>query len=294
MEIGHRTRATTMRRSSVSRELPLPSTVDFDSLRRLDRWLYPVGHHYFRHEARGLDRVPAGATLVVGNHSGGKIPIDVSLFLSAWYRHFRWERPLFGLTHDLLLAPTWRLHRALNRAGIVRATRANADALLGRGEAVIVLPGGEFETFRPWHHRNRIVFDGHSGFAEVALRAGVPITPLVCIGGHELFVILARGQRLARRLLPAGWRVESFPISLGLPFGLYVGPIPSPLPLPSRIVTEVLRPVELLREEEDHPAWRPADADDPQVIARVYRVVTARMQAAMDRLAAERRWPVLG
>lgn len=272
----------------------LPSSVDVRALRRVERWVRLVGDVYFRHEARGLQRVPEGATLVVGNHSGGKIPIDTMLFVSTWYRHFGWERPLYGLTHDMLVGSSRRLRGLLHRAGIVRATRRNAQALLARGDAVIVLPGGEYETFRPWHHRNRIDFGGHAGFAEVALRAGVPITPLVCVGAHEMFLILARGQRLARRVLPPRWRVESFPISLGLPFGLYVGPVPAPLPLPSRIVTEVLRPIALLREEEDHPAWRPSDADDPQAVAAVYRVVTARMQAALDRLAAERRWPVLG
>lgn len=271
----------------------LPVGVDVDAIRRVDRVIRPLGRLWFRHETRGLERVPPGATLVVGNHSGGKLPIDAMLFVGDWYRHFKWRRPLYGLSHDMLTGSI-RLRAALWRAGIVRASRRNAEGLLGRGDAVIVLPGGEYETFRPWHHRNRIVFGDHRGFAQVALRTGVPITPFVCIGGHEMFMILARGERLARRLLPARWRVESFPITLGLPFGLYVGPIPAPLPLPSRIVAEVLHPVYLNREEADHPAWEARHAHDPVVVARAARVVTSRMQAALDRLAAERRWPVVG
>lgn len=280
--------------TSEQREQILPTVVDFDALRRMERVIRPIGRLWFRHEARGLERLPDGPTLVVGNHSGGKIPIDVMLFVGDWYQHFQWARPLFGLTHDILVSTSRRIYQALHRVGIVQASHRNAESLLSRGDAVLVLPGGEYETFRPWHQRNRIVFGGHKGFARVALRTGVPITPLVCVGGHEMFMILTRGEGLARRLLPASWRVESFPITLGLPFGLYFGPLPSPLPLPTRIVTEVLRPIHLNQAEPDHPAWGPQHADDPLVVARAARVVTSRMQAAMDRLAAERRWPVLG
>jgi 1-acyl-sn-glycerol-3-phosphate acyltransferase len=238
--------------------------------------------------------VPDGPTLVVGNHSGGKIPIDVFLFGASWHKWFDYSSPLFFLVHDMLIRPIPWIRNSIRRLGGVRAARENAIEILRRGQRVMVLPGGEYETFRPYRERNRIDFGERTGFIRVALQAGAPITPVVSIGGHEIFYILTRGEGLARRLLPTAFRAQSFPIAFGLPFGLYVGPIPSPLPLPARIVNEVLPPIHLDREEADHPAFRPDDGDDPVKVRHMYKVVTSRMQAALDRLAAERRFPVIG
>jgi hypothetical protein len=53
--------------------------------------------------------------------------------------------------------------------------------------------------------------------------------------------------------------------------------------LPSKITTEVLEPIHLHRRFGSRP-----DRDE------VYGHVTAVMQAAMDALSAERRFPILG
>ena len=272
----------------------LPDVIDADVVRSVARVLRAMGDYYFRHETRGFHNVPEGPTLVVGNHSGGKIPIDAFLFASSWYEHFQFERPLFALGHDLLFRTSRWLRDSLGRIGCVRATQDNALGILGDGHPLMVLPGGEYETFRPYRDRNRIDFDNHVGFIRTALVAGVPITPVVAIGGHEIFLIVTRGERFARLLLPTFFRARSFPVTLGLPFGLYLGPLPSPLPLPSRIITEIIHPIHLDREEADHPAYVAADATSRRKLAEIYRVVTWRMQSALDRLAAQRRYPVIG
>ena len=42
---------------------------------------------YFRPEVRGFERLPdKGPFLVVGNHSGGQIPPDLPVLLTAWWR----------------------------------------------------------------------------------------------------------------------------------------------------------------------------------------------------------------
>ncbi|MGV0802190.1 glycerol acyltransferase, partial [Mycolicibacterium elephantis] len=72
------------------------------------------------------------------------------------------------------------------------------------------------------------------------------------------------------------------PISFGFPFGLSLV-IPPNIPLPSKIVMQVLPPIDIEAEFG-------ADPDIDEVDAHVRRV----MQRALDELAAERRLPVLG
>ncbi|MFT7624240.1 MAG: 1-acyl-sn-glycerol-3-phosphate acyltransferase [Myxococcota bacterium] len=244
-----------------------------------------VARKWFRYQASGLDRVPDEPTLLVGNHSGGKLPLDMMMFAEDWYRAFGYQRPLFALGHDLLFKVP-PVGRRLRQIGAVPARPEHADALLAAGHSVLVMPGGDWETFRPWSDRYKVDFRNRRGFVKTALRRGVPITPVVTAGSHEMFVILTRGERIARAVGLNRLRVYTFPISLGFPFGLYVGPVPSPLPFPARIETEVLEPVRL-------DGLRPEAADDPEVVHRIYTEVMARMQAGMDRLSANRR-PLFG
>jgi len=69
---------------------------------------------------------------------------------------------------------------------------------------------------------------------------------------------------------------------MGFPFGLSVG-IPPNLPLPTKITTQVLDPIDVAAEF----------GPDPDV-AEVDAAVRGRMQAALDELKRQRRFPVLG
>lgn len=254
----------------------------------------PPALAYFRYEAQGLENIPKEPTLLVGNHSGGKVPIDMFLFAHAWYSHVGFERPLYALMHDLLFAPA-PLRRALLQLGGVPAKPKNASFLLEQGQSVIVLPGGEHETFRPFRERYVIDFGQRAGFAETALRHRVPVTPVVTIGSHELFFILSRGKRVAKALrFDKFFRASSFPIVFGFPFGLYLGPLPTPVPLPSKILTSVLPPIYLHREEHDHRAFHGGDLHYGAARQEMQRVVVTRMQAELTRLAKLRQFPVLG
>jgi hypothetical protein len=73
-----------------------------------------------------------------------------------------------------------------------------------------------------------------------------------------------------------------FPVSFGFPFGLTAA-FPMNLPLPTKITTQVLEPVDIAAEFGD-------DAD----IAEVDAAIRSRMQDALDVLASQRRFPVLG
>ena len=78
-------------------------------------------------------------------------------------------------------------------------------------------------------------------------------------------------------------RAEILPISIGFPFGLSVFfPFPN-LPLPAKIVTRVLEPIDITAQFGDDPDVKMVDLH-----------VRAVMQEALDELARERRFPVLG
>jgi 1-acyl-sn-glycerol-3-phosphate acyltransferase len=272
---------------------PKLGEVDMDAVRLIHGALRPM-ERYFRFEARHMERIPKN-TLVVANHSGGKLPIDMFLFGLAWYDYFGFQdRKLFTLMHDILFAASFT-RRSFRRLGCVPAHPKNARALLELGETVLVLPGGDYETFRPYKERYKIDFGRRTGFCDLALRARVPITPLVTIGSHETFFVLSRGSRLAKWFgMKKLFRYNAFPIIFGFPMGLYIGPVPSPLPLPAKMTQEALDPIYLHEAEYDHRAYTEADLGNEHTRLEMQRVVVKRMQVAMDRLARERALPILG
>jgi 1-acyl-sn-glycerol-3-phosphate acyltransferase len=238
-------------------------------------------HRYFRAQVHGLERVPERPFLAVGNHSGAGLIPDTLVWLAAYHSAGR-STPLLTLAHDQMFDSfPARLSRWVAKFGAMRASHARALAALGRGFAVQVYPGGDHDACRPFSQRNQVVFAGRTGYVELAREAGVPIVPVAAIGGHETLVILGEGRDLARRLgVDRKRRLKSFPISLSIPWGLWVGPLPGYVPLPARIEIDVLEPIE---------PQAIADASTAQIDAQV----RGALQAAIDRRAAGR-LPLLG
>ncbi len=245
----------------------------------------PIVKRYFRSAVRGLENIPAGACLVVSNHSGGVATPDMSVFAVAYYDTFGYQRPLFALGHDLLFkGPAAGL---LKRTGVIRATRDNAAQALAAGGVVLVFPGGDYDAYRPTMSENVIGFGGRTGYVSTALEAGVPIVPSVSIGGQESQLYLTRGRWLSRAvgLADIGRRLtrsDMLPISLGFPFGLSVL-LPFNLPLPTKIVTQVLPSIDLAAEFGNYPT-----------VEQIDRRVRSIMQKALWGLARRRRFPILG
>ncbi|MBW3663930.1 MAG: acyltransferase family protein [Actinobacteria bacterium] len=236
---------------------------------------------WFRYEVRDMEQIPPGGALVVSNHSGGLLAMDVPIFASAFIATFGTERPLYCLAHDLLF--TGAAGPVMRRCGFIPATRENAAAVLEAGAVTIVFPGGEYDVFRPSTKANVIDFNGRTGYVRTALEAGVPIVPLVSIGGQEDQLHLTRGEAIGRALqFDKLFRMPYFPISFGFPFGLTAA-FPPNLPLPTKIVSQVLEPIDIVAEFGDDPDVDEIDAE-----------VRGRMQAVLDELARQRRFPVLG
>ena len=238
---------------------------------------------WHRAEVEGLEQTDGVRNaLFVGNHSGGFTTPDAPILALALMARHGVEFPIFLLAHDMLLVIPGA--GTLRRWGIMPASRANALAALRGGGSVIVFPGGDRDVFRPTSEQARIDFAGRTGFIDTALAAGVPIVPFASIGAQETQLFLSRGEGIAKLNPTTRWaRSSVWPISFGFPFGLSVGGFPPNLPLPAKIKTRVLAPIDLRARFGAEP--------DRQV---VYEHVTALLQEALDDLAAERRFPVVG
>lgn len=249
--------------------------------RRMASLLGPVVGRYFRAEVKDLPKVPeTGGALVVCNHSGGVLTPDVLIFAPAFYDMFGYDRPLHILAHyGVLMGPWGPLFR---QAGVIEASPENAAAALRAGAVVLVFPGGDYDAFRPTQSANVIDFEGRTGYVRTALDSGVPIVPMVSIGGQETQWFLARGDGMARRLGLHRIRFKALPLTVGLPFGLTTV-LPANIPLPSKIVMRVLAPIDI-------GARFGTDPDIDEVDAHVRSV----MQTALDELARKRRFPILG
>ncbi|MBV8347510.1 MAG: acyltransferase family protein [Mycolicibacterium sp.] len=241
----------------------------------------PIAERWFRTEVRGLESFPrSGAALVVSNHSGGILTVDVLLFAAAFYRRFGYDRPVYTLGHDALFVGP--LARWMAGIGVIHAGRNNAEEALRSGGVVLVFPGGVYDSYRPTMTQNVIDFKGRTGYVRTAVEAGVPIVPTVSIGGQESQLFLTRGTWLANRLGLNRLRSDILPITIGFPFGLSAV-LPVNIPLPTKIVTEVLEPIDVVAQFGDDPDVDEVDAH-----------VRSMMQAALKRLARQRRFPVVG
>jgi 1-acyl-sn-glycerol-3-phosphate acyltransferase len=256
---------------------------DPDYIRETLPRLWLLSSLYFRGEVRGLGNIPdEGPVLLVGNHSGGNLTPDTTVFSLAFHAYFGVERRFHQLAHNLVLSWPWL--GFLRKYGTVAASPENAQAALRAGAAVLVYPGGDREVHRPSWRSGQIDFGGRTGYVRLALDEDVPIVPVVAIGGQETALFLSQGEGLAKLLgLDRALRLKVLPLSIAVPWGLNVGDLLGHVPLPSKIVVEVLPPI--------HP--REEFGADPDV-AEVHEHVMRLMQDTLDALAAERRFPVIG
>jgi 1-acyl-sn-glycerol-3-phosphate acyltransferase len=274
--------------ASAKEDAPEPD----DSAPKTDGWdpvwvgrimplLRTISKLYFRSEVTGMEKVPDGGVLLVSNHSGGAMAYDVPLLAVAFSEEFGEDRPLCTLAHDLVFIGQG--DAIFRKFGFLPAHPRNAVAALQDGIATLVFPGGDWDAMRPTSDGAKIDFNGNKGYVRTAIKAGVPIVPIVTIGGQETQLFLNDGAGLAKFLrLDKLIRAQRAPLVLGFPFGLGLGMTPN-VPLPSKMVTRVLDPIDITSEFGDDP-----DVDT------VDELVRSRMQAALDELADERRFPIIG
>jgi 1-acyl-sn-glycerol-3-phosphate acyltransferase len=261
---------------------------DPDLIRENLPFMWLVATLYFRSKVDGIENIPEkGPALVVGNHSGGNYIPDSFILGMAFATYFGSERPWYALTHSSAMAfPI--LGRVLKSFGSIPASPQNADEALRRGACVLVYPGGDIETFRPWRERNVVKFAGRRGFIRTALKNRVPLIPVANVGSHETGIFLSDGQWLCKLLgLDKRFRIKAEPIQVGLPWGIWFTDFLPRILLPAKIELRVLPPM-------DFAETGPEAAADDDYVRECYERVTSALQEAVTDMASKRRWPIIG
>ncbi|MEM6402568.1 MAG: lysophospholipid acyltransferase family protein [Cyanobacteria bacterium P01_D01_bin.116] len=246
-------------------------------------WFYC---NYFRVRTDGWENIPTeDKVLIVGSHNGGMAAPDMVMMMYDWFRRYGTERLIYGLMHPYI----WRINSSIaklgEKTGAIAAHPKPANAALERGASVLVYPGGQYDLFRTYNQRYNINFAGNKGFIKLALRQEVPIIPAISVGAHETLIVLGDFHEIMKQLnnmgLPWLYNLDPgvFPIYLGLPWGLALGPLPN-IPLPVQIHTRICKPI--IFEKYGREVSKNRDYVDD-----CYEQVCREMQREMDKLARE-------
>ncbi len=245
-------------------------------------WFHDV---YFSVKTEGWEHIPArGRVLLVGSHNGGLAAPDTVMMTYDWLQYFGPERPAYALMDPRMWQAFPGVARMATWVGAVRADSQMAVRVLREDAALLIYPGGVRDVFRPHSQRDRVCFFGQKGFIKLALREEAPIIPLISHGAHDTLLVLAdiypQLAQLHQRGMPWPMGIDpgTFPIYLGLPWGLSFGPLPN-IPLPKLLHTRVCAPITFER-------YGPEAARDTDYIEECYRLVETTMQCQLDDLYA--------
>jgi 1-acyl-sn-glycerol-3-phosphate acyltransferase len=246
-------------------------------------WFY---RYYFRVQTDGWHHIPLqGKVLLVGSHNGGLAAPDMFMMMYDWFRRFGTQRLAYGLMHPCVWKVNPEVAKLAVKAGAIQAHPKMAIAALHQGASVLVYPGGAQDVFRPHQQRHKIQLLGRKGFIKLALREKVPIVPVISWGAHDTLIVLGDCYQQAKQLHEWGmpWLFdidpEVFPIYLGVPWGISLGPLPN-LPLPVAICTRVCAPIFFEQ-------YGRAAASDRSYVDECYEQVCQQMQEELDRLSQE-------
>lgn len=240
-------------------------------------WFY---RYYFRVKTDGWEHIPSEKVLLVGSHNGGLATPDMIMTMYDWFARFGTDRLVYGLMHPSAWGFNPYIAQFAASTGAVMAHPQMAIAAFQRDASVLVYPGGPQDMFRLHEQRDRINLAGRKGFIKLALREKVPIVPVISKGAHDTLIVMTDIYDLAKQVHNLGvpWLFnvdpEVFPIYLGLPWGVGIGPMPN-IPLPVPIHTRVCPPIVF-------PEYGRKAARDRAYVDACYDRVVNEMQAELD------------
>lgn len=200
--------------ANVDLSRPLPAVA-----LKLTSWI----SEYFDTRLEGVENIPQGGALLVGNHSLGGLD-SIALIPAILEATSRLPR---GLALKSLFGVPPLAHM-LHQFGLVEGGRDTAVALLKSDELVLVYPGGARDSMKGSRRRYELRWAGRLGFAEVARLAQCPVIPVAAIGPDDVIPILSNhGPRVSWL---NGERVPIFlPLARKVPFVFHLGrPIEPP------------------------------------------------------------------
>ena len=195
--------------------------------------------YWFRVKTVGIENLPAGRVIVVGNHAG-QIAIDAAMMAAAMILEAEPPRVARGMGEFWLPTLPW-FNVLMHRVGGVVGTPKNCVDLLENEEAVQVFPEGI-------RGMNKLIWDRYKlqrfglGFVRIALQADAPIVPVAIVGSEEQAPAIANFMPLARLL-----GIPAFPITPTWPL---LGPL-GLIPLPSRYTIQFGKPMRFTGDPDD-------------------------------------------
>ena len=231
-----------------------------ETLRKLAPILYFFYKKYFRVETTGLENLPQGRVLFIGNH-GGQIPLDammvgLSLFMDA-------EPPRIARAMVERWVPTVPFVSSLfTRIGAMIGDPANCRELLMHDQSVLVFPEGVRGSGKLFKDRYQLQRFG-TGFMRLALESKAPIVPVAVIGTEETYPSVFNFEALAKLIGAPYFPVTPFFPFLGA-FGL--------LPVPAKITVRYGKPIYF---EGDH-------AETEELIREKVQVVKDALQEEIN------------
>ena len=229
----------------------------------VSEWFY---RRYFRVRVHGIERVPPGRGLLIGNHSS-QLAYDGMMVATAMILDAERPRAVRAMVEKFFQRQPL-VNVFLARNGQLTGVPENCERLLREEELIMVFPEGARGGGKVWKDRYKLAEFG-TGFMRLALKTGSPITPFAFIGGEEVCPAIVDLKPLARLL--------------GIPY-LPVTPTLLPLPLPARCSIYFGEP---LRFEGT------GDEEDSEIIAKV-NVVKAKIAEMIERGLSERRGVFFG
>lgn len=224
--------------------------------------------YWFRVETHGIERVPTGPVLLIGNHSG-QFAYDGSMLglamlleaepprlVRAMAEYLFWRTPFAGV--------------AASRMGTLVGTPENCVAMLRDGECVMVFPEGARGANKPFRKRYQLQRFGQ-GFLRIALESGAPIVPVGIVGAEEQQPGFANLESFGHKL-----GLPSFPITITQP---WLGLFGSAMALPVKYHIHLGEPLRFEGNPDDEDA----------VIQRHVDAVKDAIRALLRRGLEERR-----
>jgi 1-acyl-sn-glycerol-3-phosphate acyltransferase len=209
-ELGERLREAPTRRNDYGFD---PYGFHPDTARRMLLGSALLYRYYFRVETHGIENVPEGRLLLIGNHSG-QFAYDGSMLSIAMLLEAKPPRLCRGMAEFMFWRTPW-MGILASRLGSMAGTPENCVAMLNDGECVMVFPEGARGANKPFRKRYQLQRFG-LGFMRLALETGTPILPVGIVGAEEQQPGLANLEGLGQKL-----GLPSFPITISMPwFGL--------------------------------------------------------------------------
>ena len=180
---------------------------DEKSFARLNKFI----EFYFSPTLFGLDNIPEGPTMFVGNHA--MFGLDGMILMPTIYHQTgRFVRALADNAWFQSGTGT-----KMQKQGMVLANPKVCSALMERGEDLLIFPGGAAEANKTAEEKYSLVWRERTGFVRMAAQHGYNITPFGLVGPDEWFASPCTATRRIPPRCGPRWRLRWSPMSIWTP-----------------------------------------------------------------------------